>query len=60
MRAGPERKGTSVLFDGQAGASWFRPKAHIGTKVTQQCAVHLGAKVTSVGWHSGVKVTCEA
>ena len=28
--------------------------------LTQQCAVTLGAKVTSVGWHSGVKVTCVA
>lgn len=25
--------------------------------LTQQCAVILGAKVTSVGWHSGIKVT---
>lgn len=28
--------------------------------LTQKCAVTLGAKVTSVGWHSGVKVTCIA
>jgi hypothetical protein len=28
--------------------------------LTLKCAVTLGAKVTSVGWHSGVKVTCEA
>jgi hypothetical protein len=28
--------------------------------LTQQCAVTLGAKVTSTGWHSGIKVTCEA
>jgi len=28
--------------------------------LTQKCAVTLGAKVTSIGWHSGVKVTCEA
>ena len=28
--------------------------------LTQQCAVTLGAKVTSVGFHSGVKVTCVA
>jgi hypothetical protein len=28
--------------------------------LTQKCAVTLGAKVVSVGWHSGVKVTCEA
>lgn len=28
--------------------------------LTQKCAVTLGARVVSVGWHSGVKVTCEA
>jgi hypothetical protein len=28
--------------------------------LTQQCAVALGARVTSVGWHSGIKVTCVA
>lgn len=28
--------------------------------LTQKCAVTLGAKVTSIGWHSGVKVTCVA
>ncbi len=28
--------------------------------LTSGCATLLGAKVTSVGWHSGVKVTCEA
>ncbi len=28
--------------------------------LTQQCAVTLGAQVTSVGWHSGIKVTCIA
>lgn len=28
--------------------------------LTQQCAVTLGAHVTSVGYHSGVKVTCIA
>lgn len=28
--------------------------------LTQKCAVMLGAKVTSVGWHSGIKVTCVA
>lgn len=28
--------------------------------LTQKCAVTLGAKVTSVGWHSGVKVVCIA
>jgi hypothetical protein len=40
--------------------------AHAGAKnvfqeeLTRQAAVALGAKVTSIGWHSGVKVTCEA
>ncbi len=28
--------------------------------LTQKCAVSLGAQVTSVGWHSGIKVTCIA
>lgn len=28
--------------------------------LTQLCAVTLGARVTSVGYHSGVRVTCEA
>ena len=28
--------------------------------LTQQCAVTLGARVRSEGWHSGVKVVCEA
>lgn len=28
--------------------------------LTQQCAVTLGARVRSEGWHSGVKVICEA
>jgi hypothetical protein len=28
--------------------------------LTQQAAVTLGAKVTSTGWHSGIKVTCVA
>lgn len=28
--------------------------------LTQKCAVTLGVKVRSVGFHSGVKVTCEA
>lgn len=26
--------------------------------LTHRCAVTLGAKVTSVGYHSGVRVTC--
>lgn len=28
--------------------------------LTQKCAVTLGAKVRSVGYHSGVRVVCEA
>jgi hypothetical protein len=28
--------------------------------LTRKCAVTLGAKVTSIGWHSGIKVTCVA
>lgn len=28
--------------------------------LTQNCAVTLGAQVTSIGWHSGIKVTCVA
>lgn len=28
--------------------------------LTQQCAVTLGAQVRSEGWHSGVRVICEA
>lgn len=41
-------------------------QAHAGKQnvfqeaLTQQCAVTLGARVTSVGWHSGIKVICEA
>lgn len=29
-------------------------------ELTRRAAVTLGAQVRSVGWHSGVKVTCEA
>lgn len=29
-------------------------------ELTRKCAVTLGAKVRSIGWHSGIKVTCEA
>jgi hypothetical protein len=29
-------------------------------KLTEMCAVALGAKVTSIGYHSGVKVTSTA
>lgn len=27
--------------------------------LTRQCAQHLGARVRSTGWHSGVKTVCE-
>jgi hypothetical protein len=29
-------------------------------ELTRQCAVTLGAKVTSTGWHSGIRVICES
>ena len=29
-------------------------------ELTRKAAVTLGAKVRSTGWHSGIKVTCEA
>jgi hypothetical protein len=29
-------------------------------ELTRLAAVTLGAKVRSIGWHSGIKVTCEA
>lgn len=29
-------------------------------ELTEKCALALGAAVTSVGWHSGVKVECSA
>lgn len=41
-------------------------KRHAGRRkvfqeaLTQQCAVALGARVTSSGWHSGVEVICHA
>lgn len=28
--------------------------------LTENCADHLRAQVTSIGWHSGIKVTCIA
>lgn len=43
------------FFEKNAGA-----KEVFQERLTQQCAVTLGAQVTSVGWHSGVKVTCQA
>ncbi len=52
------------LIEVEKIAAFF--KKHAGAKnvfqetLTRQCAVTLGAKVTSVGWHGDVKVTCEA
>ena len=43
------------FFKENAGAQLVFQEA-----LTQNCAVTLGAKVVSVGVHSGVKVTCEA
>ena len=43
------------FFKAKAGAQKVFQEA-----LTQQCAVALGARVTSVGYHSGVKVTCVA
>lgn len=43
------------FFKANAGAQRVFQEA-----LTNNCAVTLGAHVTSVGYHSGVKVTCEA
>lgn len=43
------------FFKAKAGAQKVFQEA-----LTQQCAVTLGARVTSVGYHSGVKVTSVA
>jgi hypothetical protein len=43
------------FFAERAGAQQVFQEA-----LTQQCAVTLGASVTSTGWHSGVKVICQA
>lgn len=43
------------FFDNNAGK-----KEVFQESLTAHCAVTLGAKVTSVGWHSGIKVTCVA
>lgn len=45
----------SAFFEAHAGKQNIFQEA-----LTQKCAVTLGAKVISVGWHSGIKVTCEA
>jgi hypothetical protein len=42
------------FFAERAGAQQVFQEA-----LTQQCAVTLGAHVTSTGWHSGVKVVCQ-
>jgi len=39
---------------------WADKKEVFQETLTQQCAVTLGAKVTSAGWHSGIKVICHA
>ncbi len=44
-----------AFFDAKA-----RNKDVFQETLTQQCAVTLGVRVTSIGWHSGVKVTCES
>jgi hypothetical protein len=44
-----------AFFDANAKAQRVFQEA-----LTQKCAVTLGAHVVSTGWHSGVKVTCEA
>jgi len=55
---------SETLIEVEKIASFF--KANAGKNetfqeaLTQQCAVTIGAKVTSIGWHSGIKVTCEA
>jgi hypothetical protein len=43
------------FFDKNAGK-----KETFQEVLTQQCAVTLGARVTSEGWHGGVKVICHA
>lgn len=55
---------SKTLIEVEKIAAFF--KANAGKKnvfqesLTMQCAVTLGAHVTSVGWHSGIKVICEA
>lgn len=44
-----------AFFDVHAGKRKVFQEA-----LTQHCAVTLGARVRSEGWHSGVKVICEA
>lgn len=55
---------TETLIEVEKIAAFFAQ--HAKTKnvfqedLTRQCAVTLGARVTSTGWHGDVKVTCEA
>jgi hypothetical protein len=55
---------SGALIEVEKIAAFFEKNA--GTRevfqeaLTQLCAVTLGATVTSVGWHSGIKVTCVA
>lgn len=55
---------SETMIEVEKIAAFF--KANAGRKktfqesLTQHCAVSLGARVTSIGWHSGVKVICQA
>jgi hypothetical protein len=55
---------TESLIEVEKIVAFFQQ--HAGNKnvfqeaLTQHCAVALGARVTSVGWHSGIKITCRA
>lgn len=55
---------SEALIEVEKIVSFFAKKANkqkvFQEKLTQQCAVALGAKVTSIGWHSGVRVACSA
>ena len=55
---------TERLIEVEKIAAFFKDNAGNAAvfqeTLTQACAVTLGAKVTSVGWHSGIKVTCHA
>lgn len=55
---------SETIIEVEKIAAFF--KKHAGKRnvfqeaLTQQCAVTLGAHVRSEGWHSGIKVVCEA
>lgn len=55
---------SGTLIEVEKIAAFF--KANAGKRrifqeaLTQKCAVTLGARVRSEGWHSGIKVICEA